>query len=411
MATEQALPKFAAIAETLRLRILEGVYAPGTRLPSSNDLPAEFGVGKQTIVRVLGDLSREGLIVSRQGRGTFVATVLPPSNDRDAKTKALTIALLFRRTLSPEAYQMRGWFGGVVAGVLNQLGMSPAQVQVSIESGDRSAPGRVRLRQPGIPHRVELLGEPPSFDTGVPIPEIFALRPDAILPVSIFDDAYLQRLLDAADVHGVPTVLVDYWTRRLGARTDCVVVDNHPGYHAATENLLGRGLTRIHFVGAYSASHTPGHFRDVNTKHGRVDPDSYLRMAAWRQALDEAGLEAPASWTHYSTSMPTDLDRLAERLWSLPAEERPQAVVCHNMHMAERLREDFARRGSSLAAVGVGEPGSGAHLTVSAEDIGRTAADLARQRLRAPQVSLARRPFVKAAVPTLFQHPSGGTLS
>lgn len=60
------------IADELRLRIRSGVLRPGDLLPSEGDLMAQYGISKATTSRAMGILRGEGLIISHQGKGTFV---------------------------------------------------------------------------------------------------------------------------------------------------------------------------------------------------------------------------------------------------------------------------------------------------------------------------------------------------
>ena len=60
------------VNEVLRERIRDATYAPGFRLPSENGLAEEFGVSRATVRTVLAKLSVEGLIIRRQGDGTYV---------------------------------------------------------------------------------------------------------------------------------------------------------------------------------------------------------------------------------------------------------------------------------------------------------------------------------------------------
>jgi DNA-binding GntR family transcriptional regulator len=60
------------IARELRRRIDNEVYAPGTRLPSMNQLCSSFGVSAITVRNALRELAQEGLISGHQGLGVFV---------------------------------------------------------------------------------------------------------------------------------------------------------------------------------------------------------------------------------------------------------------------------------------------------------------------------------------------------
>lgn len=63
---------YRSVTDELRLRIASGSYAQGMRIPSVDALAEEFGVSTITVRRAVRDLSLEGLLVGRQGRGTFV---------------------------------------------------------------------------------------------------------------------------------------------------------------------------------------------------------------------------------------------------------------------------------------------------------------------------------------------------
>ncbi len=68
----QALPLYHQVAGILRQRIEDGIYPVGGKLLSEDELAAEFEVSRATIRQAVGELVMEGLVVRRQGRGTFV---------------------------------------------------------------------------------------------------------------------------------------------------------------------------------------------------------------------------------------------------------------------------------------------------------------------------------------------------
>lgn len=70
--TDEA-PLHRQIREQLRARILDGSYAPDSRMPSEAELGAIFGVSRITVRQALGDLQKEGLIFRIHGKGSFVA--------------------------------------------------------------------------------------------------------------------------------------------------------------------------------------------------------------------------------------------------------------------------------------------------------------------------------------------------
>ncbi|MEV5383876.1 GntR family transcriptional regulator [Streptomyces sp. NPDC052721] len=72
MAYEVEAPKYVRLAQTIQRRIEDGTYAPGTRVPSENQLVQAFGMSRPTVVRALELLKRDGWLESRQGYGTIV---------------------------------------------------------------------------------------------------------------------------------------------------------------------------------------------------------------------------------------------------------------------------------------------------------------------------------------------------
>lgn len=69
---DQDGPLYRRIAEVLRASILSGELAPGSQLPSENDLKDRFATTRVTVRKSLALLKADGLLVSSQGKGVFV---------------------------------------------------------------------------------------------------------------------------------------------------------------------------------------------------------------------------------------------------------------------------------------------------------------------------------------------------
>ena len=61
------------LQDQIRQRIAVGDWAPGQEIPSIRALAAAIKVSVITVKRAYMELEHEGLIISRQGRGSFVA--------------------------------------------------------------------------------------------------------------------------------------------------------------------------------------------------------------------------------------------------------------------------------------------------------------------------------------------------
>ncbi len=73
-------PVYLRVLEDLRMRIREGVLAPGARVPSRNAIIARYGVGETAAKHALQVLATEGLIEARAGSGSYVRQ-LPASRN------------------------------------------------------------------------------------------------------------------------------------------------------------------------------------------------------------------------------------------------------------------------------------------------------------------------------------------
>jgi DNA-binding GntR family transcriptional regulator len=65
-------PSYQQIADRLRAAIKTGNLRPGDQLPSHKALSDNYDVAVETVKRALGELRTDGLIVTRQGKGTYV---------------------------------------------------------------------------------------------------------------------------------------------------------------------------------------------------------------------------------------------------------------------------------------------------------------------------------------------------
>ena len=72
-------PRALRVYTALRNRIVQGDWAPGTKLPSHRELAVEFGVAPLTVRQVLAQLEGHGLVSRRSGSGTFVREATGPA--------------------------------------------------------------------------------------------------------------------------------------------------------------------------------------------------------------------------------------------------------------------------------------------------------------------------------------------
>ncbi len=73
-------PAYQQIADDLRAAIASGRYQVGDQLPAERELARQYGVAAMTIRHGLDVLRGEGLVVSTEKRGHFVARLPGPDD-------------------------------------------------------------------------------------------------------------------------------------------------------------------------------------------------------------------------------------------------------------------------------------------------------------------------------------------
>lgn len=71
---DSPIPYYAQLKDGLRADIESGNWRPGDLLPGEPELCREFDVSRTVVRQALKELTYEGLIVRRKGKGTFVAS-------------------------------------------------------------------------------------------------------------------------------------------------------------------------------------------------------------------------------------------------------------------------------------------------------------------------------------------------
>ena len=114
-----AQAKYQQIADRLREQIDSGQLAPGQRLPSEPDLVRQFDASRNTVRLAIALLTNQGLVVTRQGLGSFVTEPAQPFT-----------AVMSRVHVQPAGRQ--------AASTLPEVGNAPAEVRTSRQVVEKS---------------------------------------------------------------------------------------------------------------------------------------------------------------------------------------------------------------------------------------------------------------------------------
>lgn len=71
--SDSSSPLYVQLMQRISADIEKGTYAVGTRIPPEHELEHLYQVSRVTVRRALAELTSEGLLERKQGKGTFVA--------------------------------------------------------------------------------------------------------------------------------------------------------------------------------------------------------------------------------------------------------------------------------------------------------------------------------------------------
>jgi GntR family transcriptional regulator len=147
-------PLYAKVRETLLDRIKSGVWSPGQLIPNEFDIAAELKVSQGTARKALDTLAADGLVVRRQGKGTYVVEHTPAN-------------MLFRffhvydaagRQVLPDSPSVRPRVVAASSVQANALGLAADTPVIQID--------RVRTRD-GKPFSIEMIALPEAMFPGL----------------------------------------------------------------------------------------------------------------------------------------------------------------------------------------------------------------------------------------------------
>jgi GntR family transcriptional regulator len=70
---------YMQLIQQVRQALLFGILKSGDRLPTVKEVSAQVALNPNTVLRAYRELEHDGLVLSRPGLGTFVATTIPPA--------------------------------------------------------------------------------------------------------------------------------------------------------------------------------------------------------------------------------------------------------------------------------------------------------------------------------------------
>jgi len=231
------------VKQKLLSAILSGQFGPNGPLPTIRELARSFKVSTNTVQKAIHELSRDGIVEARPGRGTVIKSAGPANGDSRLVGVPLPYADL--EPLDPD-------------------GRWPHAVLISL---------RERLAEAG--HSMVLC---PLLDVDelAVVEHLSGLGLGGIALFEVYNDHLVTEIRELR----LPMISMDYDTSHLGISS--VVFDNAWGGYQATRHLIDRGHRHI-------VSLHPWHRRRVG-RNPFLDAVDRERVEGYRLAMMAAGL-------------------------------------------------------------------------------------------------------------------------
>ncbi|MFC1479458.1 GntR family transcriptional regulator [Planctomycetota bacterium] len=384
---KQKTHKYEKVKEKIKQMIYKGEFPPGFRLPADLKLYKQFRVSLGTAVKAVEELTQEGILVRRRGSGTYVAD---KENPPLIKGRNVKLGIIWADWVTPERMG-DGIEGHITQGIFNRIGLPWTSFE--FQSSDNRQETVFSIAQPERGVYAECIG--PAHSSRERHPSIKYIQSgdfDACIIISVMDDTWLDKVCSS----GIPVVLADYISDDFSTRADQVYIDPYSGFQTAARYFIRKGYTKIHFIGSkmWPPAPTKEMTRDewFEFRKGKktIDPDSYLRMSAYRHEMEINELRVGDEYIHFELQDPKYLKPLARKIAELPKKTRPEAVVCHNAEMADVVIDVFQEKGLPLEGSGAAHgnfKGKAIPILADLEEMGRAAAELAVSRIEKPDRS------------------------
>jgi DNA-binding GntR family transcriptional regulator len=242
MSITRPVPIAVQVNQILRERIRQGTYPPGGKIPSESELSSEFDVSRATIRNVLTRLESEGLILRKQGDGTYVNKRIGDVNTH------LGGLLEFGRLIESSGYQP----SIEALSVMKKPATAGEARMLAIEPGDQVLELKRLFHADSKPVILA------TNIISISLIDLSAGRPNSQLPIQEFIQHYCHRKIAYAisDIQATRAngEIVDILGKKRGAPLLKIEItlydrDNHP--LAAGHSFYNESALRLRLVQAW----------------------------------------------------------------------------------------------------------------------------------------------------------------
>ncbi len=108
--TRDAGPRYVQLHKRLGEAVAQGILRPGAPLPPEREIAAITGLSRVTVRKAIGLLAEEGLIVQKQGSGSFISNRAPRIEQSLSRLTSFTEDMARRGKVSTSRWLERGVF-------------------------------------------------------------------------------------------------------------------------------------------------------------------------------------------------------------------------------------------------------------------------------------------------------------
>lgn len=281
-------PKYAIIVETVKDNLKNRVWKAGDKLPTEKELAEQFSVSRQTVRRALEELTKDGVISSVQGSGSYIQSTASLSRGLRVSHKNIAVISTFVDNYI---------FPATLRGIQTVLTEAEYTMQLAF-TDDSISKERTILTN---------LLEQDNVD-GIIVEPAKSALPNPNL--------YLYRELMT---QGIPIIFFNAYHRDIPL--PCMRMDDFDTARRATELLIERGHTNI--AGIFHPEDGQGH----------------LRYAGFLKAL----------WDHDLQACSQNVVWRAKTIDFAMLNKGVTGVVCYNDEVAYKLIVDAQKHGLTIS--------------------------------------------------------------
>ena len=351
MVRSQKQIKYQTIYNSISSNILNGVYKPGQKLPTGNELAEHFHASRPTVGRAMRDLQQKGLIVRRQGQGTFVKQATNVGNK--------TFGLLVQWQSHPDGVSAMTTIFGV---------MVPEMLKVASDFG-------YSLLLNDIPQdaHIDHIGRTKTICQRLIDAQVSGVF---FTPLELADHASINiEIAEALNKAGIAVVLLDRDLTDSYHRSnyDIIGINNEQSALVLTNHLLEQGCKKIDFIAG------PAETTSIND-----------RIRGYRAALAEHGIRAGSKRLHAFDSkalaQPGTPNQHMQKVLGLIRHGEVEAFVCVNDSTAVDVIHFLLRNGvrvpEDVRVVGFDDLPIDSSLPVSLTTVRQPISTLAYESIR-----------------------------